>query len=362
MLSLCADRIDMTGDSHLHTRFPTLRRRLPRVSLATLPTPVSTVDIKIAGGHIPVSIKHDNLTSELYGGNKVRKLEYLLKPAGRRPVKRIATFGTVGSHHALATSMYCREQGLDCTCFLAHQRKTPSVPAVLDAHLEIGTELVRYGGAYAKRITTLRKHLWHRQARVVPAGGSSWIGALGFVDAALELAAQVDAGEIPKPDRIYVATGTMGSAAGLALGLTLAGLSSEVHAVRVSHTSICSEQGLERLIGKIATMLQSIDPSFPAGLDARVNICLRHEFFCGGYARGGPEIDAAIRLAAEYLGLSLEITYTGKSMAALIADLSGDSVMTPLYWNTYNSARLPTMADPSPAREALPAEFLAYFA
>lgn len=353
----------MTETSHLHSRFPGLRHRLPRVSLASLPTPVSTTELSNASGRYPISIKHDNLTSELYGGNKVRKLEYLLCPSTRKPVSRIATFGTVGSNHALATAMYSRRQGFECTSFLAHQRKTPSVPAVLDAHLATGTEIVRYGGAYAKRIATLRRHLWRRHARVIPAGGSSWVGTLGFIDAALELAQQVEAGEIPEPGRIYVATGTMGTAAGLALGLALAGLRSEVHAVRVSHTSICSEQALRRLMRKSVTMLASIDVSFPKDLVAAARIRLRHEFFCGGYAHGGPEIDAAIDIAAEQLGLTLETTYTGKSMAALLADLSRDGIATspPLYWNTYNSAPLPTVPDPAHAREALPAEFLSYY-
>lgn len=353
----------MSDIDHLAERFPILGRSVRKTKLADLPTPVNEHRIRLAGREHELLIKYDNLTSPLYGGNKVRKLEYLLCPASRKPVRRFATFGTVGSHHALATALFARQAGYDCTCFLVHQRKTAAVPVTLNLLLQSGTEILRFGGPYNKRIATLRKNLWHRDVWVVPAGGSSWRGTLGFVNAGLELAAQIESGAIPVPDQLYVATGTMGTAAGLALGLALAELPTTVQAIRVSHTHIANEDILHRLITKTALMMHRLDQSVPQDLEKRVNICLRHEFFAAGYAHSNAEIDAAVVFADQQLQLKLETTYTGKAMAALLSDLASGAANCGqvLFWNTVNSVPLAVAVDAPVDSERLPAEFLSYF-
>jgi D-cysteine desulfhydrase len=229
-------------------------------------------------------------------------------------------------------------------------------------HLKLGTSLVRYGGAYEKRVQILRQHLWGRNPWVVPIGGTSWLGAFGFVAAGIELAEQIADGELPEPGRLYIATGTMGTAAGLALGLALAGLKTEVHAVRVSDTRICNAEALMRLLRKTARMMHRLDRALPRNLAERSNVILRHEFFAGGYARADDRTEAAIRIAGDELDLQLEGTYTGKAMAALINDLSlAHAADGPfLFWNTFNSAPLPVDRSASIDRSALPEEFLRY--
>jgi D-cysteine desulfhydrase len=233
----------------------------------------------------------------------------------------------------------------------------------LKMHLKLGTSLVRYGGGYEKRLAVLRRHLWGRNPWVVPAGGTSWLGAFGFVTAAVELAQQIADGLLPPPDRLYVAAGTMGTAAGLALGLALAELKTEVHAVRVSHTFICNEEALTRVLEKTARMMHRLDRAIPRNLAARSNIRLRHEFFAGGYARTDAETEAAICFAEDELDLHLEGTYTGKAMAAVVRDFSGADASNRqcLFWNTFNSAPLP-VDDVAIDRHALPEEFLRYIA
>jgi hypothetical protein len=90
-------------------------------------------------------------------------------------------------------------------------------------------------------------------------GGSSWRGTVGFVAAGLELAEQVAAGEIPRPDRIYVGTGTMGTAVGIALGLAIAEFDTEVHAVRASVTEITNEHLMQNLADKTVMMMRTLD-------------------------------------------------------------------------------------------------------
>lgn len=346
----------MSDRDHLQTAFPQLARRLPRLALADLPTPVRSVTLDHVGGRCRLIIKQDDRSSGLYGGNKVRKLEYLLARARRRERKAIATFGTVGSHHALATALHARRLGFENIAFLSHQAKAPGIADALALHLEIGSEIVPFGGERRERIATLRQTLRGRRVSVIPAGGSSWLGTVGFVNAALELAAQIAAGECALPARVYVATGTMGTAVGLALGFALAGLPIDVHAVRISHKTITSREKLDRLATKTAMMLRRLDRSVPRDLAANMRLTLRHEFFGEGYARSNAATDDAIAIASRDLGLQLEATYTGKAMAALLSDLGDPATrgMRLLFWQSYHAAPLP--AARQRALDALAAE------
>jgi 1-aminocyclopropane-1-carboxylate deaminase/D-cysteine desulfhydrase-like pyridoxal-dependent ACC family enzyme len=347
---------------YLVNAYPALEGKLRKVALANLPTPVGYGAIPVARGTLDIGIKHDNLTSSYYGGNKLRKLEYLLQRAIDRRARRVATFGSVASHHALATALYARRLDLDCTCLLSHQVRSPAVEKVLKQLLQSGAEIVQYGGDYRARVDTLRKHVRGRRTWVIPLGGSSWLGTVGYVGAGLELASQIDAGEIEVPTKIYMATGTMGSAGGLALGLALAGLGSEVQAVRVSPEEIMNRRRLDLLMAKTARMLNRLDPGIPADLHRRARIEVRHEFFADGYARSNAATDAAIDIARDALGLELESTYTGKAMAALLhdAERARNREASLMFWNTYNSSPLPQIRSEAIDMQLLPAEFLRY--
>ena len=343
--------------------YPRLAACLPKIPLADLPTPITRAALQTATGNRPVLIKDDGMSGALYGGNKVRKLEYLLYRARDRGAQRVATFGTVGSNHALATALYAGSIGLPCTCLLLHQTLTPNCAPVLNMHLQNGTELVAFGGSRAEQVDTMRRYLRGRECWVVPAGGSSWLGAIGFVNAALELAAQLGRGEFEAPDCLYVANGTMGTAAGLALGLALAGLPTEVHAIRVTYDFVANRKAMRRLIEKTAALMHRYDPSVPADLSARVRYRFRDEFFAGGYAKSNAETDLAVVRARDELGLALEPTYTGKAMAALLRDHEAGVTVSSsvLFWNTYNSRPLAAKQGLPGDCSALPDEFLRYF-
>ena len=331
------------------------------MSLGDLPTPVSNRALVVGSAQREITIKHDNVTAADYGGNKLRKLEYLLQQASDKRAKRIATFGTVGSHHAIATALYAKRAGFECTCFLSHQPMQPDIGNALRFHLQNGTEIFRFGGDRKKRVATLREHLQGRSAWVVPLGGSSWHGTVGFVNAALELAAQIDAGELACPSRIYIAMGTMGTAAGLALGFALAGIDVEIHAIRITLEMVANESALDRLMRKTVMMMHVIDPAIPADLVNRTSINVRGEFLGDGYGRTNDVTEHAIALANDELDLLLECTYSGKAMAALLHDLELGVHGQVLFWNTYNSR--PMMVDETIAvdYERLPKEFARYF-
>ena len=351
----------MPEQDFLHARFPGLSKRLGRTALASLPTPLERHGVKFAGGRRSLLVKYDNLTGSLYGGNKVRKLEYIFPRARARHRLRIATFGAAGSNHALATALYARLAGFECTCFLSAQAKTPQVAATLNKHIQNGTELVRFGGDYAARLRILREHLWGRHTWVIPLGGSSWLGTVGLVAAGLELAAQFASGGETPPERIYVAAGTMGTAVGISLGLALAGLPTEVHAVRVSDRAIMNPAALDRLLRKTAFMLRRCDDAVPPDLAAAARIRVRDEFFGPGYAKGTGATEEAIDFAACELGLELETTYTAKAMSALLSDWRAGGDFSALYWHTFHSAALDVPTERVLDSGALPAGFERYF-
>ena len=346
---------------YLVNAYPRLAGKLRKMSFASLPTPISHHEIELPAGNRPVSIKHDDQTNLIYGGNKVRKLEYIFQRARERGAQRIATFGAVGSNHALATAIFAKEFGFDCTCFLAHQRRTPNIPKVLNMHLQLGTEIVRYGGGI-NQVELYRRYLQNRKAWVIPLGGSCWLGTVGFVSAGLELAGQIEAGDIKVPDHIYIANGTMGSVAGLALGLALANLSTEIHAVRVADNQFVKREVLDRLMTKTAILLNRLDPSIPIDAATRTNIIWRDEFYAGGYAAFDDATLHAVDIAKENLGLTLDTTYTGKAMAALLHDAKmSDDGTSLLFWNTYNSRPLPTIDNDKLPFQNLPEQFRGYF-
>ena len=344
-------------------QFPRLAARLPKCPIADLPTPLDEVELVDVAAPAQFFVKRDDLSHKLYGGNKVRKLEYLLHRARERGAQRVATFGTVASNHALATALFATALDFECTCLLSHQSKTPKAPVALNMHLRNGTEIVRFGGTRHSRVATMRKTLQHRRCWVIPMGGSCWLGVVGFVNAALEMLEQLQASGAPAPDRLYVANGTMGTAAGLALGLALVGAATEVHAVRVTHEFVANRAAMHRLIAKTAAMLHRLDKAFPVHSAERCKVVFRDDFFGQGYARSTPAADRAIAYADDKLGLLLDTTYSGKAMAALLHDAAAGALtgQTTVFWNTHNSRVLPVNAARPADVSALPAEFLRYY-
>ncbi|RLF11357.1 MAG: hypothetical protein DRJ98_03760 [Thermoprotei archaeon] len=329
----------------LFEHYPRLRDKLPYVSLGEFPTPVEKLDR--LGKDIGVDnlyIKRDDLSGRVYGGNKVRKLEFLLGYALRLKVKEVLTFGCAGSNHALATAIYARQLGLRSISMLMPQPNAHYVRRNLLMSYYCGAELHQYRNKLFLAAGTIYQLLRHRLKhgrfpQVIPAGGSSPLGVVGFVNAAFELREQIAKGEVPEPDRIYVALGTMGTAVGLMLGLKAANLRSKVVPVRVVDEKIANVKRMVKLFHKTSSYLHSLDPSFPELKLYEKDVSIRHEFFGQRYALFTKEGMEAVAHMQRTERIKLDGTYTGKTLAALIKDakeqiLRGEVVM---FWNTYNS-------------------------
>jgi len=201
-----------------------------------------------------------------------------------------------------------------------------------------------------------------RFPHLVPPGGSSTLGVVGYVNAAFELAKQIADGEIPEPQHIYVACGTMGTAAGLLLGLRAAKLGSRVVSVRVTSDKFVNLRGMTKLINRTNSFIHSLDASFPVLEFSAADIDIRHAHFGKRYALFTEEAMQAVSLMRNRAGIKLDGTYTGKTVAALIDDakngtLRGKSI---LFWNTLNSRDLPKAVSDLDYRD-MPRCFHRYF-
>jgi D-cysteine desulfhydrase len=154
---------------------------------------------------------------------------------------------------------------------------------------------------------------------VLPAGGSSPLGALGYVETARELADQVRAGALPEPSHVVTAVGSGGTAAGLVLGLRLAGLATRVVGVVVNDSLRLDTRSLTRLARRSERLLRGRGASLPrVELDGRDLMVVR-DWLGPGYGHATETGRQAQSLAAEREGLELDLVYTAKAMAALLA-------------------------------------------
>jgi len=326
----------------LAARYPKLLLNLPFITLTDLPTPLDRAEeLGECLGLETLWIKRDDLSASLYGGNKVRKLEYLFADAQARACDAVVTFGAVGSNHVLATSIFSKLLGMTCYAILTEQPVTPYIADTLRRHATLGTQLIPatgYKGSNEAADDVMANHATGPdKVYRMTWGGSSWRGTAGFVNAAFELADQLKHAEAP--DKIYVACGTMGTAVGLAIGLRLAQLPTEVIAVKVVPDPVTTEANLCKLFAETTSELNRIDDEIALLDEPLSNLTLRTEYLGDGYAEPTPACREAVDLMSRTEGIVLETTYTGKGLAALIDDarsglLAGQQVA---FWNTYNS-------------------------
>jgi 1-aminocyclopropane-1-carboxylate deaminase/D-cysteine desulfhydrase-like pyridoxal-dependent ACC family enzyme len=327
--------------SHLVKVFPSLDRSLPVAPLGRFPTPVEVAPrLARALDVVSILVKRDDLSGELYGGNKVRKLELLYGRALEERRGWVVTTGAWGSHHVLATAIFGRMLGVRVGAVLVPQPPTEHVLDTLLCTAANGTSITAVSSAAAVT-PTLALEAARRRAMIIWPGGSSPLGALAFTAAAFELAEQILRGECPEPSRIYVALGSSGTHAGLLLGLRLAGLDCELIGVRVTDRPRANEHTVARLATMTSRLLHRLAPEAPRLSFASREVSVLHDQFGAGYGFSTNQGEEAIELAREKAGIQLDSTYTGKAMAGLISDVRARPPEGPvLFWNTLSSVDL----------------------
>ena len=291
----------------LFDRLPRLVDLVPFVELADgLPTPIERLGDRLW-------VQRDDLSSSAYGGNKVRKLEFVL-PVAQRRGGPVLTAGGIGSHHVVAAAVYARQLGLEVEAVQFPQRETADVAATRSRLRSLGVKTTRAPSSYLMPVVRAARlaALAPQRPYLLWPGASTPLGTLGYVSAGLELAAGL-AGEA-EPDDVVVALGSGGSAVGLALGLALAGWRrARVVGVRVAD-AVANNMAVLRALEAGTAAVLAMGGWYPK--PGRLTIDGR--WFGRGYGEPSEAGERAAAAAAE-LGLHLEPTYTAKAFAAALS-------------------------------------------
>lgn len=294
--------------------------RFPRIFLAHLPTPLERMDrmSKELGGP-EIWIKRDDCTGLSTGGNKTRKLEFLMAEAIAQGADTVITQGATQSNHARQTAAFAAKLGLACHILLEdrtgsnHANYNANGNVLLD-HLHGATTSRRAGGVdMAAEMERLEDRLngEGRKSYIIPGGGSNPTGALGYVNCAFELVSQAnDRGLVI--DHIVTATGSAGTQAGLITGLKALNAGIPLLGIGVRAPKEKQEESVFALAQRTAEKLGC------PGVVGRADVVADSSYVGAGY--GVPRADTleAIRMFAQLEGILLDPVYSGKGAAGLI--------------------------------------------
>jgi len=321
---------------------------IPRVPLAQLPTPISPLPrLSTALGGPALFIKRDDQTGLATGGNKTRKLEYLMADALQAGADCVITAGSTQSNHARQTAAAARACGLEPHLVLYAPGGT--APAKVQGNILIDLLLgavIHWTDERAPYTRTLQRveddlRAAGRRPYVAPYGGSNATGLLGYVNAMFEVAAQ-EAGQ-PFDAHVF-ATSSGGTQAGMLLGAVLAGVPGRLIGISVDErradlaprAAALANAGAEKL--GVSWRIKAEDP----------HIIVEEGYLGGGYAVIGEAEREAIRLLAQSEGMLVDPVYTGRALAGLIDMVRrgrfGHSERV-LFWHTGGAAALFAFAD-----------------
>ncbi|MCP3918148.1 MAG: D-cysteine desulfhydrase family protein [bacterium] len=310
----------------------------PRVPLAHVPTRLE--ELCALGSELGVRtfVKRDDCTGLAFGGNKTRKLEFVLGDALTGGTDSILTCGGIQSNHVRQTAAAAAQLGLPCEAVVANPLSDPG-PAYERSGNVLLDELF---GAKLHRVDTddevevrlqqlyAEKALAGGRPYLVPLGASNAIGALGYVACAQELLEQCRLQDLA-PSHVFVATGSAGTHGGLLAGLRCAGSNLRVVGVAVSETAEAKRVKVRSLVEQVCSVLEA---------QATVtddDIVVRDDWVGPGYGVVTEASEAAIRRLARSEGLLLDPVYTGKAMAGMLALLESrelSEVRDPIFLHT----------------------------
>ncbi|MDQ8038063.1 MAG: pyridoxal-phosphate dependent enzyme [Pedobacter sp.] len=324
----------------LFAAFPGLEAALQPEALAALPTPVEAIPALGAKAWI----KRDDISHPVYGGNKIRKLEFVLADIRRKKSRHVITFGATGTNAGIAASMICRDAGLPCTIITFPQPETATVQQNRKWLQHFGAGLQARSSLWQAVLSFyLHPGRLRSDNYFLFAGCSNPVSTFGYLNAVFELREQIEAGLCPEPADIVVAVSSASTLAGLNLGVALAGLKSRVHGIRVAAEKLgpfaaCTPAVVEKMQSDALRFMQTQGVHMPAFTLPAVN--MDGTYFGSGYGEGTEKAAQAMRIMTQASGLPLESTYSGKAAAAFL-DRLATATQPVLFWNTFNSRPLP---------------------
>ncbi|OED45192.1 D-cysteine desulfhydrase [Chromatiales bacterium (ex Bugula neritina AB1)] len=294
--------------------------RFPRVHLAHLPTPLEKLDrlSKELGGP-EIWIKRDDCTGLSTGGNKTRKLEFLMAEAQQQGADLVMTQGATQSNHARQTAAFSAKLGMDCHLLLEDRTGYEDSNYnfngnVLLDHLHGATTETRAGGMdmhaeMEKVAETIRAS--GKKVFTIPGGGSNPTGALGYVNCALELLSQANNQSL-RIDHIVHATGSAGTQAGLIVGLKAMNANIPLLGVGVRAPKEAQENSVFKLAEATAEKLGC------PGVVQRGDVVANTDYVGEGYGFPAPSTIEAIKMFSQLESILLDPVYSGKGAAGLI--------------------------------------------
>jgi D-cysteine desulfhydrase family pyridoxal phosphate-dependent enzyme len=310
--------------------------RLPRFRLAQLPTPIERLD-RLSGelGGPDLLIKRDDLTGLALGGNKARKLEFLVGQALEQGADTLVTAGAAQSNHCRQTAAAAAKAGLKCELILAGNKpELPNGNLLLDELLGAKCHWIERL-QFPVKLSELPEQLRARGRKpyVIGIGGSNGVGATGYVLAMTELTKQLRSTP-HHVDHIVFASSSGGTQAGVVLGARVAEFGGQLHGVSIDKDDL-ERRGYEEEVAQIASECAQY-----LGSDvrlARQDMKVIYGYTGEGYGVVGHLEREAIRLMARCEGIILDPVYTGRAFGALV-DLIRKGVFkrgeTVLFWHT----------------------------
>ena len=317
------------ADFPLFARFPALSA-IERESLCTLPSPVHRVEHPAIHGEM--WIKLDDLNAPEFGGNKARSLEFLLGGIG--PGDKIVTVGGAGSSQVLSTARYAIALGASVVAERWTHDMNPAADSI-SSSIESLVAHTRVRKSSVLALAAARYKAWTTGARYIPIGGSSPLGILGHVNAALELDAQIRAGILPMPEKIILPLGSGGTTAGMLLGFAIARLPIELVAARVGPRALVNRRRVMSLVRKTSSLIEGITgEKIPTVDPSRLRIV--QNVYGGAYGRPLPEADEAAVILRDAARIRLDGTYSAKAWVAALAECR--TARGPvLFWLTFDA-------------------------
>lgn len=352
---------DVPGPQPTHPlfdAFPNLASSVSWMSLGHWPTPVQEAKrFATECGLKNLFIKREDLSHPHGAGNKVRGLEFLLADAQLRGARTIVTASAVGSHHVCKTAWHARQLGIDTVAIIVPQPKADYVARNLLLGASVGTRYVpaNYVTAIPKVIRELLRRNAHGQRPYwIAPGGTTPLSCLGHVNAAMELRKQIDAGQLPIPDYLYVAMGSLGTAAGLAVGCALAGLPTQIVGVVVSHRWYATKGRWLRLARRVHLQMRSVDASVPDWSVDRRRFHVVGSALGRGYAHRSEGASQLAERMHTTEKTELDGTYTAKAAHGMMQFIDANKLhdRVHLLWHTFHA--IGPRPDLAKYREQLP--------
>jgi D-cysteine desulfhydrase len=273
-------------------------------------------------------IKRDDQTGLATGGNKTRKLEFIVGEALRRGAETLVAIGAVQSNHVRQTAAAAAASGLRCVAVLGGER-----PPIANGNLLLDRLLgarVVFAGERDREAVAAEVAAAERRAYPIPYGGSDEVGAAGFAAALEELKAQLDAARL-HVDRVVFASSSFGTQAGLCVAAKALGFDAQLAGIAIDSARAELQVAVADIAARLAARLGlavSVKAEDVVGYDAYVG---------GGYGVMGPAEREAIELTARTEGILLDPVYTGRAMAGLIdlvrrREFGADETI--LFWHT----------------------------